>query len=157
DRIVCRRRHRVRLGSPRVSHGSDGDRVAAASPPGAAPAPDMGWVPGGTFTMGSDKHYPDEAPAHRVTVGACWMDRIASTIMEIRRFVDATGYVTFAEKPANPADYPGAQPEMLAPSSVMFSKARGPVDLRNVYNWWTYVAGADWRHPRGPGSSLQGL
>ena len=65
--------------------------------------------------------------------------------------------MTLAERPANPADYPGAKPEMLAPSSVMFRKSTGPVDLRNPYNWWTYMPGADWRHPRGPGSSLQGL
>jgi formylglycine-generating enzyme required for sulfatase activity len=65
--------------------------------------------------------------------------------------------MTLCEKPANAADYPGANPEMLVPSSVMFRKPSGPVDLRNPYNWWTYVAGADWRHPRGPDSSLQGL
>ena len=118
---------------------------------------DMVFIPGGEFTMGSDRHYPEEAPAHRVAVDGFWMDRHTVTNKEFRRFVDATGYVTFAEKPANAADYPGAQAEMLAPSSVMFRKAAGPVDLRNHYNWWTYVAGADWRHPRGPGSSLQGL
>jgi formylglycine-generating enzyme len=65
--------------------------------------------------------------------------------------------VTMAERAANAADYPGALPELLAPSSVMFKKADGPVDLRNQFNWWTYVAGADWRHPRGPESSLDGL
>ena len=118
---------------------------------------DMVFIPGGEFTMGSDRHYPEEAPAHRVAVDGFWMDRHTVTNKEFRRFVDATGYVTFAEKPANAADYPGAQPEMLVPSSVMFRKAAGPVDLRNHYNWWTYVAGADWRHPRGPGGSLQGL
>ena len=91
--------------------------------------------------MGSDKHYPEEAPAHRVAVGAFWMDEHTVTNTEFRRFVDATGYVTLAEKPANADDYPGAQPEMLAPSSVVFRKAAGPVDLRNPYNWWTYVAG----------------
>ena len=67
------------------------------------------------------------------------------------------GHVTMAERPANPDDYPGAKPDLLAPSSVMFMKAAGPVDLTNHYNWWTYTAGADWRHPRGPDSSLQGL
>src|SRR5262249_20554785 len=70
---------------------------------------------------------------------------------------DATGYVTFAERPADPAQYPGAKPEMLEPSSVMFKKAKGPVDLRNPYNWWTYLRGADWRHPSGPGSSIRAL
>jgi formylglycine-generating enzyme required for sulfatase activity len=123
----------------------------------AAQPKDMVFIPGGEFTMGSDRHYPEEAPAHRVAVDGFWMDRHAVTNKEFRRFVDETGYVTFAEKPANAADYPGAKPELLVPSSVMFRKASGPVDLRNPYNWWTYVAGADWRHPRGPGSSLQGL
>jgi formylglycine-generating enzyme required for sulfatase activity len=79
------------------------------------------------------------------------------TNADFKAFVDATGYVTMAEKPANPDDYPGAKPELLAPSSVMFKKAKGPVDLTNHYNWWVYVPGADWHHPRGPSSSLHGL
>ena len=112
-------------------------------------------IPGGEFVMGSDKHYAEEAPAHRAAVGAFWMDEHTVTNKEFRRFVDATGYLTLAEKPANAADYPGAQPEMLAPSSVMFRKAAAAVDMRNPYNWWIYVAGADWRHPRGPGSATE--
>jgi formylglycine-generating enzyme required for sulfatase activity len=94
----------------------------------------MVWIPGGTFRMGSDHHYPEEAPAHEVTVDGFWMDRHTVTNKEFRRFVDETSYVTFAERPANAADYPGAKPEMLVPSSVMFRKASGPVDLRNPYN-----------------------
>jgi formylglycine-generating enzyme required for sulfatase activity len=107
--------------------------------------------------MGSDRHYPEEAPAHNVKVPGFWIDRHTVTNAEFARFVDDTGYVTVAERPANPADYPGANPDLLVPSSVMFKKAAGPVDLRNPYNWWTYVAGADWRHPRGPGSSIDSL
>ena len=117
----------------------------------------MVWIPGGTFLMGSNDHYPEEAPAHKVSVDGFWMDRHTVTNRTFRRFVDATGYVTLAEKPANAADYPDAKPELLAPSSVMFRKSTGPVDLGNKYNWWVYTPGADWRHPRGPGSSLQGL
>src|SRR5262245_21182575 len=124
---------------------------AAAKPHGE----NMVWVPGGTFLMGSDHHYPEEAPAHRVTVNAFGMDRYAVTNADFRRFVEATGHVTLAEKPADPADYPGAKPELLVPSSVMFRKAPHRVDLRE-FGWWVYVAGADWRHPQGPGSSLQG-
>ena len=86
-----------------------------------------------------------------------WMDRYAVTNAEFRRFVEATRYVTLAERPANAADYPGAKPELLEPSAVVFRKTAGPVDLRDPHNWWTYVRGADWRHPQGPGSSLQGL
>lgn len=114
----------------------------------------MAWIAGGTFTMGSDHHYPEEAPAHRVRVDGFWIDRHAVTNQDFARFVDATGYVTTAERPANAEDYPGATPELLLPSSVMFRKPAGRVDLRNHFEWWTYVPGADWRHPEGPGSSL---
>ncbi len=118
---------------------------------------DLCWIPGATFRMGSDDHYPEEAPAHVVTVDGFWMDRYTVTNREFERFVRATGYVTLAERPVDPALYPGAQPELLVPSSVLFVKPAGPVDLRNAYNWWQYVAGTDWRHPRGPRTSLQGL
>jgi len=114
-------------------------------------------IPGGSFLMGSDQHYPEEAPAHKVKVRDFWIDPQTVTNRAFERFVAATGHVTLAEKPANPEDYPGAKPELLVPSSVMFRKSAGPVDLRNPYNWWTYVAGADWKHPRGPESSLEGL
>jgi len=117
----------------------------------------MVWIPGGTFLMGSDRHYPEEAPAHKVKVAGFWIGAYAVTNAEFGRFVDATGYVTVAERPADPADYPGAQPELLVPASVVFKKTRGPVDLSNPYNWWTYVAGADWRHPRGPDTMSEAL
>lgn len=77
--------------------------------------------------------------------------------IEFRKFADAAGYVTSAERPVDPALFSGAKPQMLMPSSVMFRKTAGPVDMNNHFNWWTYVPGADWKHPRGPGSSLQGL
>jgi formylglycine-generating enzyme required for sulfatase activity len=118
---------------------------------------DMCRIPGATFRMGSDRHYPEEAPAHTVSVDGFWMDRYTVTNRDFDRFVRATGHVTLAERPADPKLYPGANAELLVPSSIVFLKPSGPVDLRNHYNWWTYVAGADWRHPRGPRSSLQGL
>ena len=130
---------------------------------GDNPAPDrpgrpgMLWIPGGTFLMGSDKHYPEEAPAHKVSVGGFWMDRHTVTNREFRLFVEATGYQTLAERPANEADYPGALPDFLLSSSVVFKKARNRVDLRDPYDWWTYVPGADWRHPHGPQSSIESL
>jgi len=136
-----------------VTNAAQADTTAAS----AAPTRDMPWIPGGTFLMGSDHHYPEEAPAHKVTVNGFWMDPHVVTNAQFKRFVDATGYVTLAERPADPADYPGAKPEMLAPSSVMFKKAPGPVDLRNHYNWWVYVPGANWRHPRGPASNIRTL
>jgi formylglycine-generating enzyme required for sulfatase activity len=85
------------------------------------------------------------------------MDECTVTNREFQKFIDATGYVTHAERPANAADYPGAKPEMLVPSSCVFETPCERVDMRDAYNWWKYVAGADWRHPRGPGSSLKGI
>jgi formylglycine-generating enzyme len=105
--------------------------------------------------MGSDKHYPEEAPAHLTSVAGFWMDRHTVTNEEFARFVEATGHVTVAERPPNPEDYPGAKPELLHPASVVFHKPARRVDLRNHYNWWVYVPGADWRHPEGPDSSIQ--
>jgi formylglycine-generating enzyme required for sulfatase activity len=136
---------------------SDTEREPVASVLAEAPCDNMVWVPGGTFLMGSDKHYPEEAPAHRVTVGGFWMDVCTVTNREFARFVEATGYVTAAERPVDPNDYPGAKPDMLAPSSVMFSKPKQRVDLKDHYNWWVYVRGADWRHPCGPASSIKRL
>jgi formylglycine-generating enzyme required for sulfatase activity len=117
----------------------------------------MEHIPGGTFLMGSNRHYPEEAPAHRVQVDSFWIDRTPVTNSGFRRFVEATGYVTLAEIAPDPADYPGALPELLVPASVVFRKPARRVDLRNHFNWWSYVPGADWRHPQGPQSSLAGL
>ena len=125
--------------------------------PTAPPAADMVWVPGGEFVMGSDRHYPEEAPAHRVSVRGFWIDRFQVTNEQFERFVRETGRVTVAERPPDPAEYPGAKPELLAPASSVFVQPRRRVDLANQYNWWTLVRGADWRHPRGPGSSIEGL
>jgi sulfatase modifying factor 1 len=137
-----------------VAEGSDMtsgqiDRVV----PG--PDGDMVWVPGGTFAMGSDQHYPEEAPVHRVSVDGFWMDRHTVTNAEFARFVRRTGHVTVAEQAADPEDYPGARPELLVPASTVFRPPPHRVDLRNPYNWWIYVPGADWRHPQGPGSSIR--
>ena len=118
---------------------------------------DMVWIPGGTFRMGSQDHYPEEAPVHRVAVDGFWMDRTPVTNAQFRRFVEATGYRTFCETPPDPAQYPGALPEMLQPASVVFVGTDGPVDLRDHFRWWRFVPGASWRHPRGPDSSIDGL
>lgn len=120
------------------------------------PFPQMVWVPGGTFLMGSDHHYPEEAPAHQVTVEGFWIDQYTVTNTQFQRFVQATGYITSAERVPNAAEYPGAKPELLMAASVVFQKPRQRVDLRNHYNWWTYIPGANWRHPEGPASSLKG-
>ena len=115
----------------------------------------MVWIPGGTFRMGSDHHYPEEAPAHQVTVDGFWIDPHPVTNAEFARFVRATRYATVAERPADPARYPGARPELLGPASSVFRSPDHPVPLTDPYQWWTYVPGADWRHPDGPGSSIK--
>ena len=111
---------------------------------------------GGDFLMGSDDFYPEERPAHRVTVDGFWMDEHPVTVAEFRRFVKATGHVTWAELAPDPADYPDAAPELLVPGSLVFQKTSGPVALDDVHNWWAWTPGAQWRHPEGPGSSLHG-
>jgi formylglycine-generating enzyme len=117
----------------------------------------MAWVPGATFLMGSDQHYPEEAPAHKVTVAGFWIDAGPVTNQEFGRFVRKTGYVTVAERAPDPADYPGAQRELLVPFSTVFVAPRRPVSLTYPYSWWKPVRGADWRHPMGPGSSIRRL
>jgi formylglycine-generating enzyme len=121
----------------------------------AAPAKDMAWVPGGAFRMGSDDHYPEEAPAHRVAVDGFWIDRYPVTNLRFGRFVKATGYVTLAERAPDAADYPGAIPDRLVPGAVVFRQPRRRADLRDHLQWWDWVPGASWRHPEGPGSTLQ--
>lgn len=121
------------------------------------PVSDMVWIPGGTFSMGSNDHYPEEAPAHEATVGGFWIDKYTVTNANFSRFYEETKYVTVAERAPKAEDYPGAKPELLVPASVMFRKPAFPVNMGDHYNWWTYVPGADWRHPYGPASSLKGL
>jgi formylglycine-generating enzyme len=126
----------------------------ATSTPAPAPYPGMVWIPGGTFRMGSNKHYPEERPVHRVTVGGFWIDRYPVTNARFQQFVAATNHVTFAEIPPDPKDYPGALPEMLYAGSLVFVKPDGPVDRGNVGNWWQFMRGANWRHPHGRDTSI---
>ena len=128
----------------------------AMVPPGPAPDEQMVWVPYGTFLMGSNRFYPEEGPAHEVTVDGFWMDRYTVTNAQFQCFVEATGYITVAERPLNPQDYPGALPELLVPGSAVFRQPSHPVNLNDYHNWWEYVPGANWRHPEGSGSSLEG-
>ncbi len=121
------------------------------------PPDGMVWVPAGEFVMGSDRHYPEEAPAHRVAVDGFWMDRAPVTNRQWAEFVTATGHVTLAERTPDPRQYPDAKPELLVPASMLFVKPKQRVDLRNHYHWWALVPGSDWRHPQGPDSDLTGL
>lgn len=131
------------------------DKTTSAS--GEAPSPDMVWIPGGTFAMGSEDFYPEEAPVHEVTVDGFWIDRYEVTNEQFANFVDATRYLTLAERPLNAADYPGAPAENLAPGALVFWKRSGPVDLHNYVNWWRWTPGTNWRHPFGPDSTIEGI
>ena len=104
--------------------------------------------------MGSDAHYPEEAPVHAVAVEGFAIDRFQVTNRQFAEFVSATGYVTVAERPLDPADFPGAPPENLVPGSMVFTMTPGPVDLRHLSEWWSWTPGASWRHADGPDSTI---
>jgi formylglycine-generating enzyme required for sulfatase activity len=117
---------------------------------------DTAHIAGGRFLMGSDEDEPEEAPAHPVVVDPFRIDHHPVTNTQFGEFVSGTGYVTVAERPLDPAQFPGAPPENLVPGSMVFTRTRGPVDLRHLSRWWTWTPGASWRRPEGPGSSIEG-
>ncbi len=123
----------------------------------AAPTADLVRIDGGTFRMGSEHFYPEEGPVVEMTVAPFEIARTQVTNREFARFVDATGYVTTAERAPDPTEFPGADPELLVPGSLVFTPTEGPVDLRDWRQWWRWQPGASWRHPSGPGSSLDGM
>jgi formylglycine-generating enzyme len=116
----------------------------------------MIWLVGGAFVMGSDSFYPEEQPAHHAAVDGFWIDPHPVTTAEFRRFVEATGHVTVAERPLDPAGYQSADPALLVPGSLVFRRPHRPVPLHDFRAWWAYVPGACWRHPEGPDSTLEG-
>lgn len=133
------------------------------------PAPkDMVWIPGGEFSMGSEIPsegvctmatmiaVEDAKPIHRVYVDGFWMDKTDVTNEEFEKFVKATGYKTIAEITPSKEDFPNAPPELLVAGSLVFTPPSEPVLLDNVAQWWSYVPGANWRHPKGPGSDIKG-
>ena len=140
-----------------------------AKPPGPAPR-GMVWIPGGEFSMGSTGRVPGEAcgavctpstvgdarPVHRVDVDGFWMDATDVTNDEFAKFVKATGYVTVAERVPTREQFPTAPPENLVAGSVVFTPTKEAVPLDDHLRWWSYVKGADWRHPSGPGSGIRG-
>ncbi|HTZ35192.1 MAG TPA: SUMF1/EgtB/PvdO family nonheme iron enzyme, partial [Stellaceae bacterium] len=121
-----------------------------------APTADMAWIPGGAFRMGSDAHYPEESPVRHAAVDGFFIDRDPVTNRAFARFVAATGYVTVAERPLDPASYPGVAPDMLQPGSLVFMPPADGMRVRAPTDWWDFVLGANWRHPAGPGSALDG-
>ncbi|VVB48783.1 Formylglycine-generating enzyme [Beijerinckiaceae bacterium RH AL1] len=132
------------------------DRVANRdiTPAGAPVSRGMVWLDGATFRMGSDSHYPEEAPARDVSVAGFFIDRGPVTNRDFAAFVAATGHRTVAERPIDPLAYPDADPSKLKPGSMVFHQTRGPVDLRDVRNWWAWQPGAYWRHPEGRRSTV---
>ena len=115
---------------------------------------DMVWIAGSTFRMGSDAHYPEEAPARDIRVSGFFADPVPVTTRAFASFIAATGYRTVAERAIDPAEIPGAPPERLKPGSMVFKPTAGPVDLRDVRNWWMWKPGAFWRHPEGRRSTI---
>ena len=140
------------MGRSTATHGD----APVPSAGGESPHPGMVWIPGGKFSMGSESHYPEEAPTRKVSVDGFWMDHHTVTNADFARFVKKTRYVTSAERAPDPADYPGAKEELLIAASVVFKQPARRVPM-DPYNWWTYVPGANWRQPQGPGSSVKRL
>src|SRR4051812_38865251 len=122
-----------------LQHGICQQAGNAAAPQLARP--EMAWVGGGKYTMGSDKHYPEEAPSHRVAVDGFWIDRTPVTNLQFRKFINETGYVTFGEIKPVATDYPGALPHMLKAGSLVFTPPREAVDLRDWSQWWNFRFG----------------
>jgi sulfatase modifying factor 1 len=142
-------------------HGSVGDMTSLNPDPKRDDRPsedsqsgEMVWIPGGTFRMGSDRHYPEEAPVHRVTVDGFWIDRTPVTNRQFKAFIKATGHKTFAEIAPDPKDYPGALPHMIYAGSLVFVPPPAVHGLRDWSQWWQFMKGACWRHPYGPKSNI---
>lgn len=127
---------------------------------------EMRWIPGGEFTMGSDDRDSkrDEKPPHRVKVSGFWIDATPITNRQFKEFVEATGYITTAEKAPKleeimaqvPPGTPPPSPELLVPAALVFKQTKGPVPLNNHYSWWEWKPGANWKHPLGPESTIEG-
>src|SRR4029453_7133140 len=120
--------------------------IGAEAAPGQTaaqpPFPDMIWIPSTTYRMGSDDHYPEERPVHRVSVDGFWIDKYPVTNERFAGFVEATRHTPVAETPPDPAQYPNALPHMLYAGSLVFVQPSGPVDRRNIGNWWAFMRGA---------------
>jgi formylglycine-generating enzyme required for sulfatase activity len=153
------------IAAPAVPTAFVATRQNAAAPPGPAP-PGMVWIPGGEFSMGSTESSEglcavpgvtrDALPVHRVQVNAFWMDATEVTNAQFAAFVKSTRYVTVAEKKPSAKDFPGVPEAKLVAGSIVFTPPANPVALDDYRQWWRYQAGANWRHPEGPGSNITG-
>jgi formylglycine-generating enzyme len=153
------RRGAIILGALLAAGPVQADRLCdgyGGVPPGSGVLAGMVHLEGGTFTMGDNDKRPEERRAHPVTVSGFWIDRHEVTNAQFRWFVDATGYVTVAERGLDPKDNPGIPAELLRPGSIVFHSPEGLRDLVDVRQWWRYVPGANWRAPLGPGSDIKG-
>jgi formylglycine-generating enzyme required for sulfatase activity len=128
--------------------------ASSPNPDSVANLADMVRLDGGSFIMGSDRHYAEEAPRRMATVEAFWIDPAPVTNRQFAEFVDATGYVTLAETVPTLEEYPDADPRLLKAGSAVFQPASGPIDLRDHTRWWRYVFGACWRDPDGTGRGI---
>ncbi|MBV8827948.1 MAG: formylglycine-generating enzyme family protein [Acidobacteriaceae bacterium] len=169
NRALCAQHTTAPAEAMQMSHEGHlgfGPTVPNASPaPGHAPR-GMVWIPGGEFSMGAQdppgmdevgmKATIDSRPIHRVYVDGFFMDKTDVTNGEFARFVKATGYLTIAERTPRAEDFPGAPAENLIAGSVVFSPPDHAVPLNNYLQWWNYIRGANWRHPLGPGSAING-
>ncbi len=143
-------------GNPDARNSKSAMMVNRAPAPSAAPE-NMVWIPGGTFQMGcADCDMPDALPLHPVTVDGFWMDATPMTNAEFEKFVKATGYLTIAERPLNPRDFPAADPKNLIPGSAVFTPPTEDVPLDDITRWWRYVPDACWKRPEGANSTIKG-
>lgn len=153
---------------PGVATAGEKDHIACASPvrlvsvqqtnvirSSVSNNSEMKWIPGGSFQMGSND-FADSKPVHEVVVDGFWMDEHEVTNAQFAAFVKATDYKTVAELPLDPKDYPGVPADKLVPGSAVFSPPDHKVSLDNPLQWWQYIAGANWRHPLGPSSDING-
>jgi sulfatase modifying factor 1 len=151
--------------SPAKAASAFGPTVPNTQPPPGRPSKDMVWIPGGEFSMGAQdppemdmvgmQATTDSRPIHRVYVEGFFMDKTDVTNAQFAAFVKATGYITIAEKTPRAEDFPGAPPENLVAGGVVFSPPKHAVPLNDHFQWWSYVKGANWRHPSGPQSSIK--
>jgi len=114
-------------------------------------------IPAGDYQVGSERFYPEEAPVRQVSIASFEIDQAPVTNAEFQQFVDATGYQTVSERPPDPTLYPNLPPEEQIPESVVFLPPPSTVDRSEPLSWWALIAGADWRHPQGPDTNLDGL
>jgi formylglycine-generating enzyme required for sulfatase activity len=148
------KREAQQAATPAESSNTTETPSESEQPPGPTPE-GMAWIPGGTFWMGSNRGGYVEGPVHEVTLDGFWLDTHEVTNRQFDQFVKETGYVTVAEQAPDPALFPGVPQDKLVPGAIVFTPPAQVINLRDWSQWWTYVPGASWQHPEGPGSSIE--